>query len=572
MARTYTTAKMKFFDTTAVDDAEITVSESSTFSNLNLFKGEQIDRQPYMIPGLNQIVLDGTMPELPESPNDIAWLSKQKSNGKGEFANPPRITIAFDVTHTSNGMTLHFTELPGRIKVTWYSLKNVKIAEAELIPDDLNYYVNKQVKDYGRITIDIPNTRMPYRYAGLQYIDYGIVLTWNDGIIKRAVINESISYTNETLEINTCDIEIIDPEESYNPNNADGIWNSLQKNQAISVVEYVDDKRIPCGTFYIKDWSWSDNIVKFRLYDGIGYIDNFRFVNGKIYKDEPVSNIVDSIMQTAGFKTYCIDAELSAMTLSGYIPICTCREALQLVAFALNAAVNCSRSGCITIAKPKRDISSYISTNRKLSGSSKIALNDYVSSVKLTVNTYTAAGDKSEVFSGYLDAGKHYLEFSEPCSDLSTNIGQIIRSNYNWCEIDITQAGNCVIKGTKYEAAEYSSALRDDVLPAGEKENVKAFKSSLLQANGRELLKALKNFYSLKKSTDMKIFLEDEKVGDWIGILDVSGNIAYGFIESQSIDLTGGFISTIHSAGYETVSYASYFAGADLYAGGNFII
>ena len=70
----------------------------------------------------------------------------------------------------------------------------------------------------------------------------------------------------------------------------------------------------------------------------------------------------------------------------------------------------------------------------------------------------------------------------------------------------------------------------------------------------------------------MKYILEDEQVGQWCNIKDVRGNVATTMLESQSLDLAGGFLSDASCRGYSTVVTDYCFTGTELYAEGNGII
>ena len=112
------------------------------------------------------------------------------------------------------------------------------------------------------------------------------------------------------------------------------------------------------------------------------------------------------------------------------------------------------------------------------------------------------------------------------------------------------------------------------VIDAGETENIKKISgSTLLNADllpdiAEELLK----YYALRKKVKMKYLLESEHAGNWVNINSITGKISTTLIESQSIDLSKGYIATATCRGYSVLVTDCYYTGTELYAGGGGII
>ncbi len=70
----------------------------------------------------------------------------------------------------------------------------------------------------------------------------------------------------------------------------------------------------------------------------------------------------------------------------------------------------------------------------------------------------------------------------------------------------------------------------------------------------------------------MRYLVNAEKVGDWVTITDRNRNVSATLIESQDLDLTGGFIATASCRGYSMVTSDYYFTGTELYSGQEGII
>ena len=92
--------------------------------------------------------------------------------------------------------------------------------------------------------------------------------------------------------------------------------------------------------------------------------------------------------------------------------------------------------------------------------------------------------------------------------------------------------------------------------------------AELMQEHAERLL----NYYALRKKVSMRYLVDLEQAGKWVNIHSMFGNIATSLIESQSIDLTGGFIGTATCRGYSALITDLYYAGQELYAGEDVII
>ena len=203
-------------------------------------------------------------------------------------------------------------------------------------------------------------------------------------------------------------------------------------------------------------------------------------------------------------------------------------------------------------------------------------MDGYVSGVSIERSVYTLEDKDSEIYNDYLPKGLNRITFSEPYQIASITVtggtAKTVRTNY--IEVQMSKAGTCTITGKKYAEAKVSYQENVTHLEAGESESVKSFGTITLYnlKNLPDIAKRLLDYYSLRRKIDMKFLLDLEEVGNWINVTDTSGNTSTTLIESQTIDLTGGFIATASCRGYSVVVTENYYAGTELYAGGGGII
>lgn len=574
--RTYCRAEMKFIDVTALADASVTTDDNQGIGSIELF-AEQTEQKSYGTFELNQFVLDGSKSVLTENPKDIAFWNDALSKEDCTFETDPKITVTFQEQHTSAAITLYFEdEPPAELKITWYTIAGTKLITETFYPDSLIYVCNNQVQNYGKIEIEFVRTSFPQRYIKLQYILYGKYIVWDKDMIQTAKVQEDIDVTSASLSINEADISIVDMNNDFDAENENGAWNSVQKTQEVTLSEFNNGNMIPMGAFFIDDFSFSKNIAKFKLVDVVGLLDKYTFYEGQVYNNVRAGVILNAIFATAGIKKYVIDEEVGNTLLSGYLAIQTCRKALQQVCFACGAVADDSRSDTIKVYNPDRYVKSTVGTDRKFNGNTKVSLEKYISGVNIEMKNYALEEKNSDIYKKTLPAGDTKITFSSPYlpSSITASVGTLKEVKTNYLIINMPDAGQCQITGIKYANTTFSYEKRVDKIEAGETENIKKYSGCTIYNADilPDIAAYLLDYHALRKKVGMKYLVDLEQVGNWANINSIGGKTSTTLIESQTLDLTGGFIATATCRGYSVVVTENYFAGVELYTGGDVLI
>jgi hypothetical protein len=574
--RTYCRAEMKFIDVTALADAAVTTNDNQGIGSVGLF-ANQTASSDYGTFELNQFILNGSKSVLLDNPNDIAFWSDVLSKDGCTFETNPKITITFKEQHTSAAITLYFEdEPPAELKITWYTIAGTKLVAETFYPDSLIYVCNTQVQNYGKIEIEFVKTTFPQRYIKLQYILYGKYIVWDKDMIQSAKVQEDIDVTSATLSINEADISIVDINNDFDAENENGAWKSVQKTQEVTLSESKNGNMIPMGAFFINDFSFSKNIAKFKLVDVVGLLDKYTFYEGQIYNNVRAEVILKEIFATAGIVKYAIDKEVGNTLLSGYLAIQTCRKALQQVCFACGAVADDSRSDIIKVYKPDRYVKSTVGTDRKFNGNTKVSLEKYISGVNIEMKNYALEEKASDIYKKTLPAGDTKITFSSPYlpSSITASVGTLKEVKTNYLIINMPDAGQCQITGIKYANTTFSYEKRVDKIEAGETENIKKYSGCTIYNADilPDIAAYLLDYHALRKKVGMKYLVDLEQVGNWANINSIGGKTSTTLIESQTLDLAGGFIATATCRGYSIVVTEDVFAGTELYTGGDVLI
>ena len=171
----------------------------------------------------------------------------------------------------------------------------------------------------------------------------------------------------------------------------------------------------------------------------------------------------------------------------------------------------------------------------------------------------------STVFEGNLNAGINEIEFTNPTAELVVNGATIIDSGLNFVKLNVPTYQNVVISGKIYNDSKVVYNKSYD----GLKNNTLKISNATLvtEENIMLVLNNAFDYYGLRREAEQEYIIETEKVGKWYNLVSKLGFIVSGGIESQSIDLVNGFLSTAKLVGYNAYNSDIVFTGIELYTG-----
>lgn len=573
MTKTEPVITVELTDVTAKEDSTPSITGNSTFANVSLLNNDDNILSDYMTLEWNQAVLDGSMQHLPDNLSSVGFpvFSNDMSGDDRETNDIWQFQSVFSNSHSSAGISFEFlTDFPEKILVTWYGKDGNILSNGTFYPDSLNYACENKVENYYKVVAKFEKTTVPYRYLKIANVKYGYDILFRSENIIKATILEEVDPLSAELRINTLNFTVHDPSMDFNILNQKGKYSLFQSRQRIKAKEIVNGSPLEMGTFYLEDKeSNSETEISFRAIDAIGIIDKTKFLKGRIYQDEKVSVIVSEIMQSAGWDRYEISEELKDITLNGYIPVCTHREALQQVAFAIRAVVDCSRSEKIRIYRQNMTSDIKLKEDRVFLSGEKITAKEYVSKVEITMHQYEKSGESTTLFNGILSPGLNEIVFSNPSYDISSDIGTIIESGVNYAIIQMAEYGNCIITGGAYHDMQSTFTRSIDIPEVNEIDNTISVKNATLvdKNNSYLLAERLMDYYSMRREINLRYVLDGEHTGRWVSVKSYQGMYINGAIESQEIDLAGGFISSSKIVGYNTLEMDFIYTGQEAYTG-----
>lgn len=516
---------------TAKVESSLTFADKAFYADLEELKLDTIpDISHFVNLEQNYWVLDGDYDFFPEETyNEYHWglVGTLISDERGVFSEPPTLDIAILEEQTAPGFTFHFDMYKNR----WckeveliYMNNDTVIHDETFYPDAPIYCCEAKVSGFNRLIIKFIATNTPYSRVRVNAFFFGVIREFNTDELMSLSVLEEMNPITEELSINVAEFEIRTNE------NISYMFTRMQP----LTIRYGNDIM---GMFFI------DSTEKIgRSYhgisavDAIGVLNNFTFLGG-MYKDKNVGELVNEIIFPT-YRTYEIDEELASKSVSGYLPISSCRDALMQIAFAIGAVIDTSRSELITIKKlqDQTNVKDYTENNTHADGS--INISPRVTEVQLTTHNYSIQTDnENELLKTNLAKGTYNIRNTSPYANYKVTGATIIDSDVNYIDISVTTPGEVIIKANPY----LDSTVMHSRIAAEKKmydvDNIKQVNGCTLvsEANVDEVMDRVFDYCIRVESAENVLILEDTQVGDAVKMPTTDLNEITGTIVSNKL-------------------------------------
>lgn len=532
----------------AKENFDPSVSDQSAYSNILLLKQENVDYKDLSNPcEFYNFALDGNETPLEEDfeQENFGLWSEQFSNENGEFTTPISLVLTSSELFSSVGLSLTFDTdnnyFPTLINIKWYR-DNELLEDVDFEPSNAIYFCDKRVDYYNKVEITFYRYCIPFNRLKLRAIDYGLNVEFSGGQLLNAKMIQEVDPMSTQISINTFDFTL---------NKREDVEYSFQRKQPMSV--YFNGNLL--ATHFVRTAKRKSKYgYNIETEDYIGLLDSIYFYGG-IYANKNALEIIEDIFITAKIP-YEIQGYFDVITVSGYIPYSTCRNALMQVAFAIGAVVDTSNSNKVIIKRLSEEVSQTIPLLRIMQGQN-FERGTNVSAVEVSAHNYRSITDTLEVYRAE-DSGTGeniFVSFNEPLHDLSITNGEIIESGTNYAII--TANVGCVLAGQKYEHTSTVKSVKNPLLLRTDIENIIAIEKATLVSkdNIDFVLQRCYNYYVKTQTMNAKIIESRRLTGEGEIVYDqrtTVGDIAEfeteylgvlrGQITKQTFNLIGGSI------------------------------
>jgi len=543
-----------FWDVTARADASFAVSQNQEYArieDINLEDGITFPAVATMEPGFGW-PLNGSKVWMPDNPsaNTWGWWSTELSQADKTFANSPTLTVTFTENHSSAGITFGFyATLPGVINIKWYDLQGGLLANENFTPDSMEYFCDKQVEDYGKVVITIPSMQYAHRFLRVTSILFGVLEIIGAKRVTSAKLTEEISPVTLTVPVNTLDLSFFTPNGRFALLDPQGAYKLFQWKQEIAAYKTVDGARVALGSYYLQTATGTvDAVTQLSCVDIIGILDTLEYKGG-IYSAVPLATLLGAILTPEDI-AFEIDTAFDGVTISGYLPICSKRAALQQIAFAIGAVLDPTRSEVMRFYPAPTTATALIQPGRKIKGH-KITLEDLVTQVDVTAHNYLLSDELKEVTKTTLGVGEHTITFNTPVSITAATGATLTTVHPNYCVVTVSVAGEVVLSGYEYLDATTIHTVKIDPLPAGAKNSAKTFSTATLvdPSKATAVAQRLYSYYQNRYTDEGDVLPGEEIPAELATITSLGGKTITGHLQRLVTDLAGGCIESIKVRG-----------------------
>jgi hypothetical protein len=457
------------------------------------------------------------------------------------------------------GLTLRFSEYTGdyasEIKVAYYdAATGGLIREDTYYPTSWRHVISRVVTGIGSITITFYSTNRPYRRLRMRGIDYGETVDFTGSDIKAASVVEEVDILSSQARYNACSLRLYSNDGDFSIISPSGVYAQLTDRQPIAVYETVDGATVYMGQYYMQKWeNQSETQIEFDCVDILGILAKIAY-DGNLwaYPGTALSDVLAALLGPLNVG-YELDASLASFTVMGWLPICTYRDALQQLAFAAGAYLDCSRSNLIRIIKTPTtsDAATATITRAQKGASQTLMLKPQVTGVEITTHTYSPLTTSKQVFSGALTAGTYKIKFSEPMHTLSATGATIASSGVNYAVLTVASPGTVTLTGQVYEDATFSFSVYATVDARVKPNVITITKATLVNRNiGADVRDRVYAYYQMRLSQKLKLFAPTNiRVGDVVEVETLYGRSIKGIVEKMDIDLFGGMVAQVEITG-----------------------
>lgn len=465
----------------AETDAAVSVVGAGSKSDVSLLPGGVVN------PDFASLELNkwgGTGAVKVYNGEDIALVSSAMSDASGSFSSPPTLTITFGQNHTSLGVSFRFasnaTDYAASVTISWYQGATL-LDQKTFAPNTTTYFCENTVTAYNKLVIVINSTNLPYRYARIEQILFGLVREFDGYEIGSVDILQQTNLISAELAINTLDwslkskssvdfiFQLKQPVLAYNGNNLLGVFYISDKAKRTAEKNY----EIPCT-------------------DAVGVLDGDPFP-AAIYSNKNAVTLLTEIVN--GAFDLDVDPSFASATVTGLIPDGSRRSAFQQVAFVIGAMVDTAGTKKIRV-RPAPTAVIAIPESRVYVGGS-VEQDAIVTAVIVTYHTYTAGSGSSG-------------------DDVVT------------------------VNGVKYVHTTGTVRVDNPNVTAADKQNVKEVKDATLvsASNASAVAARVYAYYQRRNTVNTKFVVTMEKPGDRVSVPTAWGATMVGNVSSMKIKLS----------------------------------
>lgn len=456
---------------------------------------------------------------------DLGLITADVSDENGAFNEPIVLTANFSSFFSMTGITINSRNVIKEITISAYQ-NNTEISSETFSSSTKENFYPINIELANKIVFTITKINEPNHFFGIFNIEYGKIRIFDDNIGVDAEIATNFSVLGDTLEYDTLDLTLIDPEEE------DYLF---QRKQPIEFIIGNTTK----SKFYVDSGTkLDDNTVQVLAYDGISSLED-DFLGG-FYTNYRFNDLIHDIFE--GTNVEYATSNTDDVFLNGYLPITSRRKAIQTVLEGSN--IRCYKEGKLVFTQLQSEMSrDLIFDEKNIIDKPKKTKKQEIRSLTVKQHNYSKGTEFVEAYHWYISKTENVrITFSEPLHSLevyevvgvdengsdiidteqSTNV-VFIEKSANYCVVSNKSSNKIVIKGLNYVESTVNYEKLNPAISMNEIYEEKIVELTISE-NPEAVCDLLYQLYSRKNSITFKTF-EDVNVGGCYSVLGEILNI-----------------------------------------------
>lgn len=472
--------------------------------------------------------------EFPKTINtahsSLAVLTSDVSGDDGVFSTPITITAQWDSYYSMTGITILSGNIIKNIQITAFRGDTV-VKTAYFSANKKKFFYDFKVDIVDKIVFVISSIEEAGHFLSIQNIEYGKTRKFDESTYESAEINNYCSILGDTLEYDTLSLTVNKSED------ANYLFQSRQ------FIDYIVGGQIVNRFFIQTAEENGNNTITINAYDAISRLET-EFLGG-IYNNYSFETLVMNILTDTHISYSCVGT--SNLTVSGYIPICTKRKALQMLLRGSNVRLIKGYSLTFKALESTSD-NSYDDTT--IIQNPQFGQKTNIRTLFLSKHNYAKGSGEVELYHWYVSKTKNStIKFSNPVyslkayevegidengndivSDTPTTNLQFITKSANYCIVkDVSMDGSAehkyVIKGKKYIDNTVIYSKTNQYISAGESYEDTYIEDVTIMTDAQTVCDYLFSLYARRNTVNF-LTLEKPQIGNFYDVSGIECNIS----------------------------------------------
>lgn len=437
--------------------------------------------------------------------SSLGLISASVSDSSGVISCGFTASAQNGAVFTSPGVTIRFHQNYCKSGTMVFRNGSTIVASISFVCNQLVNYIPIQANNYKSISFTFTSTENPYQFVKIASIDLGREVVLTD--LYNMTLLEEINLAGDDLSINAFDFSC-EADENLN----------IQEDQLF----YAYNNDTLLGKFNMDDVT-ENTFTRYTMNcsDDITLLDKVNF-NGGIYYPQGSYNptvklLLNQIMSLAHVNIE-YDNSYATVGLKGWIPFCSCRKALMLIAFAIGAVVHTGRDGTISMRPFNENQTPIIIPESRILGNAKYSKGDIYTGVELARYDYTwTTGNLQTIYkTDSTPLTSPVTIYHSMPMGAYTYSGTVSYTTYANYVVINSMGANAEVKGYPFIETKTILSKNKNTYNAGT--NVKSFNDYTLYSSFNKLNQLYHLTVEYGGTVNATIILGGEQVGDIVSI------------------------------------------------------